>query len=113
MINWVEQEATSGDIPAWAHRRKSFDPYVQAVFSAANRIWTKLGEKRQTYYVNRDVQSFRYLDDRTLRDIGISRSDARRMSWGPMTPDSEPSNDNVERGYPLSFESSVFSKQAS
>jgi uncharacterized protein YjiS (DUF1127 family) len=113
MINRVEQEAASGDIPTWAHRRKSFDPWVQAFINVASRIWTKLSEKRQTYYLNRDIQSFRYLDDRTLRDIGISRADASRMSWGPEKPASEPSNDNIDHVYPLAFESSVFSKQAS
>jgi uncharacterized protein YjiS (DUF1127 family) len=87
------QELVSGTGPSlrttWARRRNNIDVYLEAFDTASRFIWTKVQAVHETHQARKAVMSFRYLDDRTLSDIGMSRAEVGLMTSGP-TAEPEP-----------------------
>jgi len=94
MVNWVADFETTGSnqFPAWARRSKSADLYLEAFDHVAGYIGTALENARARFNSDRDKRDFEGLNDRTLKDIGIARSDVHCMAYGPcgkLAPDAK------------------------
>jgi hypothetical protein len=67
----------------WTKRRNNIDIYLEAFDAASRFVWGKLKDAHESHQDRMAGESFRYLDKRTLKDIGLTQTDAVCMTCSP------------------------------
>jgi uncharacterized protein YjiS (DUF1127 family) len=66
----------------WVRRRNNIDIYLDAAETAVRFVWAKLRDMHEKRQASLSARGMCYLDDRTLSDIGISRTDVGHLISG-------------------------------